>query len=175
MDNEFDKLKEALDKIKPNEFEWTSDPATMGFSAQETGETVDNTKLTTVDLSTLSGLFNGPIGNITISGASGSGSILTSSGSNGTYWTTNTGPYTIGAAYPNNKSTLDVNGDANFEGDIKWKGRSLGQLLETIEKRLAILTPNPDKLEHFEALQKAYKHYKTLEALCEVPTKDDNS
>jgi hypothetical protein len=44
--------------------------------------------------------------------------------------------------------------------------------METISKRLAILVPDPDKLEHFEALKKAYNHYKTLEALCELPTKE---
>jgi hypothetical protein len=69
---------------------------------------------------------------------------------------------------------LHVTSDAKFDGDIKWKGRSLGDMLASIEKRLAILTPDPAKLEHFEALQKAYQHYKTLEALCEIPeTKDD--
>jgi hypothetical protein len=45
-------------------------------------------------------------------------------------------------------------------------------MLTTIEKRLAILTPDPAKLEHFAALQKAYQHYKTLEALCEVPKEE---
>jgi hypothetical protein len=67
---------------------------------------------------------------------------------------------------------LHVSGDAEFHGNIKWKGRDLGKLLETIEKRLNILVPDPEKLEHFEALQKAYEHYKTLEALCELPTED---
>jgi hypothetical protein len=47
-------------------------------------------------------------------------------------------------------------------------------MLATIEKRLSILTPDPAKLEHFEALQKAYQHYKTLEALCEIPEKKDD-
>lgn len=99
-----------------------------------------------------------------------------------------TGSYTIntsqfngtsaGYTFSNGKSStdvssaLEVSGDANFKGDIKWKGRSLGTLLETIEKRLAILTPDPEKLEHFEALQKAYDHYKILEALCQIPKKD---
>jgi hypothetical protein len=69
---------------------------------------------------------------------------------------------------------LHVTSDASFDGDIKWKGRSLGDMLTTIEKRLSILTPDPAKLEHFEALQKAYKHYKTLEALCEIPEKKDD-
>lgn len=70
-------------------------------------------------------------------------------------------------------SGLKVEGDAEIEGDIKWKGRSLGDMLSTIERRLSILTPDPEKLEHFEALRKAYEHYKTLEALCELPPKEN--
>jgi hypothetical protein len=99
-------------------------------------------------------------------GAAGSYYVSTGAGSNGT-WSSN--PYIINSN--NTSSGLYVTADAEFEGDIKWKGRSLGDLLATIEKRLAILTPDPAKLEHFEALQKAYQHYKTLEALCEVPKK----
>ncbi len=61
---------------------------------------------------------------------------------------------------------FEVKGDAAFEGDIKWKGRSLGGLLEKIEDRLAILPdPDPEKLEKFAALKKAYDHYKMLERL----------
>ena len=88
----------------------------------------------------------------------GSGSFLTTGGSNGTSWTTpvNTAP----------SSDLTVKGDAEFEGDIKWKGRSLGKLLEKIEDRLAILQePDPEKLEKFAALKKAYDNYKLLEKL----------
>jgi hypothetical protein len=68
---------------------------------------------------------------------------------------------------------LQVSGDADFEGDVTIKGVSIAKALEDIQKRLAILVPDPAKLEHFEALKKAYEHYKTLEALCEVPKKDD--
>jgi len=109
-------------------------------------------------------------------GAQGSSyTISTAAGSNGSF---NTSPY----IYTNNNTSavnissagLHVTSDAEFDGDIKWKGRSLGDLLTTIEKRLSILTPDPKKLEHFEALQKAYKHYKTLEALCELPTKKED-
>jgi hypothetical protein len=58
-------------------------------------------------------------------------------------------------------------------GDIKFNGRSLTESLETIEKRLAILVPDPKKLEKYEALQKAYNHYRTLEALCDAPDDDE--
>ena len=54
------------------------------------------------------------------------------------------------------------------EGDIKIGGRSLKTFMDTMEKRMAILQPDPAKLEKFEALQKAYEHYKHLERLCEL-------
>jgi hypothetical protein len=52
--------------------------------------------------------------------------------------------------------------------------RDLGEFMEAMSKRLAILVPDPEKLEHFKALQKAYDHYKTLEALCQLPEKSDD-
>ena len=97
-------------------------------------------------------------GNVTISnGGSASGSMLTSNGFNGNAWSTNitTSP----------TPSLHVSGDAEFEGDVKIKGRNLAEVLDTICDRLAILTPDPKKLEKYAALKKAYDHYKTLEAL----------
>ena len=44
-----------------------------------------------------------------------------------------------------------------------------------MEQRLAILVPDPTKLEKFEALKKAYEHYKTMESLCfDEPIDDEN-
>lgn len=101
-------------------------------------------------------------------GATGSsGSFLTSSGFNGTSWNT------ISSITSNSSPSLDVTGDANFQGDVKIKGVSIAKSLEDIQRRLAILVPDPAKLEHFAALKKAYEHYKTLEALCEIP-KEEN-
>lgn len=79
---------------------------------------------------------------------------------------------TVGSSSYTNKSLL-VTGDAEFEGDVKIKGVSITDAIEKINQRLAILVPDPAKLEHFEALKKAYNAYKTLEALCELPTKDE--
>ena len=81
----------------------------------------------------------------------------------GTYYYTNTtAPWITASPTPN---TLDVKGDANFEGDIKFKGKSLQELFAKIEDRLAILQPDPAKLEKHEALRKAYEHYKLMEKL----------
>jgi hypothetical protein len=108
-------------------------------------------------------------------GALGSYYVSTGAGANGT-WAPNPYVFTTNNTSVGNisGSGLHVSTDAIFDGDIKWKGRSLGDTLSTIEKRLAILTPDPAKLEHFEALRKAYDHYKTLEALCEIPEKKDD-
>ena len=115
---------------------------------------------------------------ITISGSSSSnytigssGSVLTSSGLNGTSWSNvNWG---MGSSNTNSSSSLSVKGDAEFEGKVKINGQDLAQFMETISNRLAILRPDPAKLEHFAALKKAYEHYKTLEALCEIPKKEN--
>ena len=80
---------------------------------------------------------------------------------NGTNWNT----IGTGATQP----TIKVSGDAEFEGRVKINGKDLAEFMETMSKRLAILVPDPEKLEHFEALKKAYDHYKLLEALCELP------
>lgn len=89
-------------------------------------------------------------------------------GYNGTWVTT------AGSLFSGGSSGLHVSSDARFDGDVKIKGVSILETLEKIEKRLAILRPDPEKLAHFESLRKAYEHYKTLEALCELPSKEDD-
>ena len=95
----------------------------------------------------------------------------------GTYYVTNgtsTSPswQTINTSGSGSSGSLQVKGDAEFEGKVKVNGQDLGEFMETISKRLAILVPDPDKLEHFEALKKAYEHYKMLEKLCELPKEE---
>lgn len=104
-------------------------------------------------------------GNVGIGATGSSGSFYTSTGFNGSSWMT---------ASTNLTGTgLHVTSDAEFDGDLKVKGVSILETLQKIEGRLAILRPDPEKLEHFAALKKAYEHYKTLEALCEIP-KEEN-
>lgn len=122
---------------------------------------LDDTAYPTVDISTLD------ISQLTypsVTGATGSslGGYV--------YTINNTTPYqwnTINSIGSTNVgSGLHVKDDAEFDGDIKWKGRSLGRLLEKIEDRLAILAePDPAKLEKYAALKKAYDQYKLLEKL----------
>jgi hypothetical protein len=57
--------------------------------------------------------------------------------------------------------------------DIKVDGKSLKEFMNKMEERLAILVPDPAKLEQFAALKKAYEHYKLMESLCQEPPKED--
>ena len=58
------------------------------------------------------------------------------------------------------------NQDFSVEGDLIVRGKNVLELIANIERRLAILVPNPKLLAKYEALREAYDHYKTLEALC---------
>lgn len=119
---------------------------------------IDDTILTSSMASSTYNYSPSHYGNITITnGATGS---TLSNNFNGSFYTTSP------------PSGLHVSGTAEFEGDVKIKGVSILETLEKIEKRLCILKPDPEKLEHFEALKKAYEHYKTLEALCEIPKEE---
>lgn len=58
--------------------------------------------------------------------------------------------------------------------DIKVDGKSLKEFMNKMEERLAILVPDPAKLEQFAALKKAYEHYKLMESLCQEPPKEED-
>lgn len=61
------------------------------------------------------------------------------------------------------KANLHVKGDAEFEGDIKLKGKSLADTLDSIENRLAILRPNKELEDKWERLKKLGDMYRALE------------
>ena len=84
-------------------------------------------------------------------------------------WTTGTSGYTINTNYGVSPSTVNIGTDGIEMAagtDIKIDGQSLKEFMKKMEQRLAILVPDPKKLEKFEALKKAYEHYKTMESLC---------
>jgi hypothetical protein len=142
--------------FKTVNYNWSSDDLTMdvGFSAQELDDVLNSNIISTT-------------------GAQGSSyTISTSAGANGTSWSYYNSPIiNVNGA----DKSLKVTGDAEFDGDLKVGGVSIKDSLESINKRLAILQPDPEKLEHFEALRKAYEHYKTLEALCQLPSKKEET
>lgn len=59
--------------------------------------------------------------------------------------------------------SLNVKGDAEFEGDIIVKGTSLTDRLDGIEKRLGILRPNPKLEDKWEELKELGERYRQLE------------
>jgi hypothetical protein len=85
-------------------------------------------------------------------GGGGAGQVLTT-GTNGVTW----------SDFSNKSNTLQVNGDANFEGDIKIKGKSLVDSLEKIEEKLAILRPNEKLEEKWDELRELRNRYMELE------------
>jgi hypothetical protein len=85
----------------------------------------------------------------------------------GTVPVTGTTGYTYNTSVTPNTVNITSNGiDMAAGTDIKVDGKSLKEFMKKMEQRLAILVPDPAKLEKFEALKKAYEHYKTMESLC---------
>lgn len=85
-------------------------------------------------------------------GISGNGTYTLS---NGTGWDT----WQVAQGSPG----LHVRGDAEFDGDVKIKGRSLTEMLDKIEERLAILHPNEKLEDKWLELKKLGDAYRALE------------
>ena len=90
------------------------------------------------------------------------------SGSSGyTYTTTGTGAGVVASPWiatgTNASNTLSVQGDAEFDGDITVKGRSLYEFMESVEQRLNILRPNPDLEAEWDQLRELGEQYRKLE------------
>jgi hypothetical protein len=129
----------------------------------------------TLDTITITGLSNqySSMNTITLPSSNtityGSNTIT---GSNGQFYTTGTSGYTINNTSPS--VNITSNGiDMAAGTDIKVDGKSLKEFMNKMEQRLAILVPDPAKLEQFAALKKAYEHYKLMESLCQEPPKED--
>jgi hypothetical protein len=61
-------------------------------------------------------------------------------------------------------SVLTIKGNAEFDGDIKLKGKSLNETLTRIEQRLAILHVNTKLEKKWEKLKELGNQYRELEA-----------
>ncbi len=110
-----------------------------------------------------------PSSTFTYGGATVGGITTINNINSNSQWTTGTSGYSISPNYGVSPSTVNINttGIEMAAGtDIKIDGKSLKEFMKKMEQRLAILVPDPVKLEKFEALKKAYEHYKTMESLC---------
>ncbi len=154
MNNDDDKVSGT---IKPVEFEWSSDDTMMstGVIAQEVGSiTLDISNAgaagsvyaidtnDTIDLSS-----------ITIGGSSGGN---------------------IGSAYSftsnwETKNTLNGIEEIHTKSGKKIDVDELAEVVETIKKRLLILTPNFEMHEKYPMLKELYEEYKALERLLGGP------
>jgi hypothetical protein len=119
----------------------------------------------TIDTSNMSNTITLPSTTI-----SNGGYTIGSAGSN--YYTTGTSGYTITNTSPSVNITSDGI-DMAAGTDITVDGKSLKEFMNKMEERLAILVPDPKKLEQFSALKKAYEHYKLMEKLCQEPPKEE--
>jgi len=83
--------------------------------------------------------------------------------SNGLYWGLNGTSNTITTDPSLKGNSLSVKGNADFEGEVTIKGKSLTATLDKIEERLAILHPNPELEDRWDELKELSKRYKELE------------
>ena len=119
----------------------------------------------TLDSSTMysSNTITLPSSSYAIGAAGTSGQFYTSTGTGGYNW--------------NNPPTVNITGggiDMADGTDITVGGKSLKEFMTKMEERLAILVPDPAKLEQFQALKKAYEHYKLMESLCQEQPKEED-
>ena len=133
-------------------------------AAQET-ITLDSSSLDTITISDFSSMAS----SITLPStySISSGAVGTSYTSANTQWATSTNGYTFTNTVP--PTTVHINNtgiDMTAGADIKIDGKSLKEFMTKMEQRMAILVPDPAKLEKFQALKRAYEHYKTMESLC---------
>jgi hypothetical protein len=104
----------------------------------------------------------------TIGNTGTAGQVYTTNGTGQINWGNLNGTSTSWAtisADPNLQGhSLHVKGNAEFEGDVTIKGKSIADSLERIEERLAILHPNEELEAKWENLRGLRKAYMELEA-----------
>jgi hypothetical protein len=149
MDNsDKDKLKDVLASIDPIEFQWDETNTTVSIIAQEIG-TID---LSDYSITTSAGLSNNTISIGASNWANSSGILINNSFHADT---TEYSKNTIKTA----RSTIDID--------------ELADMMETLKKRLLILTPNFEKHEKYPMLKELYNEYKALEALLSGPDSNE--
>jgi len=94
---------------------------------------------------------------ISTSGSGGSGTNYTWSGISPSYDTN------VVKINGGNQPSLQVSGDAEISGNLKWRNRDMDQWIESVESRLAMLQPNPKLETEFNKLKELGDQYRALE------------
>ena len=126
----------------------------------------------TLDTSTMNSMYSSNTITLPTTTITNGGYTIGATGTSGQFYTS-TG---TGHNNWNNPPTVNITGtgiDMAAGTDITVGGKSLKEFMNKMEERLAILVPNPKKLEQFEALKKAYEHYKLMESLCQEQPKEE--
>lgn len=161
-DKKLDDLKAALSNIdigqdKPTKPDWLSNLETWSLDKLDT---IISTQTWSLDSSQLTALTTAQIPAITISQtpnvALGTG-IYTIGGGGGAG---GSGAVIYGAT-GNPSTKINLTGD---DADITVNGRSIIDMLENIEQRLAILQPNKDLESEWDELKALGDQYRVLEA-----------
>ena len=125
----------------------------------------------TIDTSNMNSMYSSGTITLPTTTITNGGYTIGSAGSSGQFYTTGTNGHNW-----NNPPTVNITGtgiDMAAGTDISIDGKSLKTFMNKMEERLAILVPDPSKLEKFEALKKAYEHYKLMESLCQEQPKEE--
>ena len=126
----------------------------------------------TIDNSTMNSMYSSGTITLPTTTITNGGYTIGATGSSGQFYTTGTNGHNW-----NNPPTVNITGtgiDMAAGTDISIDGKSLKTFMNKMEERLAILIPDPSKLEKFEALKKAYEHYKLMESLCQEQPKEED-
>ena len=83
-----------------------------------------------------------------------------------TYTTNGTGANNPSWIIASDHSTLSVQGDADFDGDVRVQGRSLAEFMQQVEQQLNILQPNPELEREWDELRELGERYRELERQC---------
>ena len=126
----------------------------------------------TIDTSTMNSMYSSGTITLPTTTITNGGYTIGATGSSGQFYTTGSNGHNW-----NNPPTVNITGtgiDMAAGTDISIDGKSLKTFMNKMEERLAILVPDPSKLEKFEALKKAYEHYKLIESLCQEQPKEED-
>jgi hypothetical protein len=92
-------------------------------------------------------------------------------GTNGIYTTIGTSTSNPWLTVNDGRNTLSVQGDADFDGDVRVQGRSLAEFMEQVEQRLNMLQPNPELEQEWDELRELGARYRELEQQCKEKAK----